>query len=43
MRPSDTPLPYGDNRKLREQTGWQPAYPLRRPLADIYAAATAAA
>ena len=26
MRPSDVPLIYADNRKLRAQTGWEPIY-----------------
>lgn len=26
MRPSDVPIIYADNRKLKQQTGWQPTY-----------------
>jgi len=39
MRPSDVPLLYGDNRKLREHTGWSPKIPLQQTLKDVYAAA----
>lgn len=38
MRPSDTPVSFGDNTKLREATGWEPRYTLRRSLQDVYAA-----
>lgn len=39
MRPSDTPLSYGDNGKLRKTTGWEQRIPLRRSIRDIYEAA----
>lgn len=39
MRPSDVPVFYGDNAKLRAQTGWQPQIALDRSLRDIYEAA----
>lgn len=35
MRPADVPVLYGDNTKLREQTGWAPQIPLRRTLQDV--------
>lgn len=43
MRPLDTPLFVGDNKKLRDATGWAPHVPLRQSLRDVYdpAAATA--
>jgi len=34
QRPSDIPLLLGDNSKLREQTGWEPAIPIEKTLAD---------
>ena len=37
MRPSDVPLMYGSNEKLRAATGWKPQIPLRRSLQDVYA------
>ena len=37
MRPSDVPLMYGSNEKLRAATGWEPQIPLRRSLQDVYA------
>lgn len=37
MRPADVPLLCGDNRRLRERTGWEPRIPLRASLQDIYA------
>ncbi|MBV8117860.1 MAG: GDP-mannose 4,6-dehydratase [Candidatus Eremiobacteraeota bacterium] len=43
MRPSDVPVAYGDNTKLRRDTGWSPKIPLRQSLQDVYAAAQAAA
>ncbi|HLI94964.1 MAG TPA: GDP-mannose 4,6-dehydratase [Candidatus Baltobacteraceae bacterium] len=36
MRPSDVPLLYGCNDKLRAATGWSPRVPLRRTLQDVY-------
>ena len=36
MRPVDVPLMYGDNAKLREETGWAPSIPLRRSLQDVF-------
>ncbi len=37
MRPSDTPVSYGDNSRLREATGWKPAIPFEQTLADTLA------
>jgi len=37
LRPSDIPISFGDNAKLRDATGWSPQYPLSRSLADVYA------
>jgi GDP-4-dehydro-6-deoxy-D-mannose reductase len=34
-RPSDPPLLLGDPRRLRERTGFEPAIPLSRSLADL--------
>jgi GDP-4-dehydro-6-deoxy-D-mannose reductase len=39
MRPSDVQLFIGNNRKLREATGWEPEIPFQRSIKDIYAAA----
>lgn len=39
MRPSDVPISYGSNQKLRLITGWEPHVPLIQTLKDIYAAA----
>jgi GDP-4-dehydro-6-deoxy-D-mannose reductase len=39
MRPSDVPLVYGSNEKLREACGWTAHIPLRRSLQDVYAGA----
>jgi len=36
MRPSDNPFVVGDPTKLRERTGWRPAYSLDATLRDIY-------
>jgi len=36
MRPSDVPLSYGDNRKLRDQTGWRPQISLDDSLRAIW-------
>jgi GDP-4-dehydro-6-deoxy-D-mannose reductase len=36
MRPADVPLMYGDNAKLRADTGWSPQIPLRRTLQDVF-------
>lgn len=38
MRPSDVPLFYGGNEKLRARTGWQPRIVLRDSLLEIYEA-----
>jgi len=35
MRPSDVPLTYADNQKLKEKTGWQPTYTLKKSLEDV--------
>ncbi|HTA37860.1 MAG TPA: GDP-mannose 4,6-dehydratase [Candidatus Acidoferrales bacterium] len=43
MRPLDTPLFVGDNRKLRDATGWTPEVPLRHSLRDVYESAVAGA
>ena len=37
LRPSDVPLAYGDNAKLRAATDWVPRYSLDRSLRDAYA------
>jgi GDP-4-dehydro-6-deoxy-D-mannose reductase len=39
MRPSDNPLSYGDNTKLRAVTAWKPRYSLTQSLQDVYAEA----
>lgn len=39
MRPSDTPVAFGDNTKLRTATGWEPRISLRASIRDIYEAA----
>lgn len=36
-RPADIPVLIGDNRKLREATGWTPVIPFRQTLADVLA------
>ena len=36
LRPSDTPEMVGDNSRLREATGWEPAIPLTTTLRDVY-------
>jgi GDP-4-dehydro-6-deoxy-D-mannose reductase len=41
MRPSDVPLSYGDNTRLREATGWTPQRSLPESLRDVYADARA--
>jgi GDP-4-dehydro-6-deoxy-D-mannose reductase len=41
LRPSDVPLAYGDNAKLRAATGWEPRYTLAQSLRDVYADARA--
>ncbi|MGH7709526.1 MAG: GDP-mannose 4,6-dehydratase [Vulcanimicrobiaceae bacterium] len=41
MRPSDLPVSYGDNEKLRVATGWTPTYTLMMSLRDVYADARA--
>jgi GDP-4-dehydro-6-deoxy-D-mannose reductase len=40
MRPSDNPLSYGDNTKLRAVTGWKPRFTLAQSLQDVYAEAS---
>ena len=42
MRPADVPVIYGDNRKLKAATGWEPHYELARSLRDVYEDARAA-
>jgi GDP-4-dehydro-6-deoxy-D-mannose reductase len=37
LRPSDVPISYGDNTKLREAVGWRPAFTLQESLCDVYA------
>lgn len=34
QRPSDIPLLYGDNSRVREDVGWQPSIPLEQTLRD---------
>jgi GDP-4-dehydro-6-deoxy-D-mannose reductase len=41
MRPSDVPLSYGDNARLRAATGWAPRLSLPESLRDVYADAQA--
>jgi GDP-4-dehydro-6-deoxy-D-mannose reductase len=41
LRPSDVPLAYGDNAKLRAATAWEPRYTLAQSLRDVYADARA--
>lgn len=36
LRPVDITKRVGDNRKLRETTGWQPVIPMERTLNDLY-------
>jgi len=42
MRPADVPVIYGDNRKLKAATGWEPRFTLARSLRDVYEDARAA-
>ncbi len=35
LRKVDIPLLLGDNKKIREETGWQPEIPLRQTLTDL--------
>lgn len=37
MRPSDVPLVYGSNAKIRAAVQWSPQIPLRHSLQDVYA------
>lgn len=37
MRPSDSPVVYGDSGKLTQATGWQPEIPLETTLSDVIA------
>jgi GDP-4-dehydro-6-deoxy-D-mannose reductase len=41
MRPSDVPLFYGDNSRLRAATGWAPRLSLGESLRDVYTDAQA--
>ncbi len=41
LRPADVPVLYGDNRKLKDATGWEPRYSLAASLRDVYRAALA--
>ncbi len=34
LRPNDTPVVVADASKLRQETGWKPAFTLRQSLAD---------
>jgi GDP-4-dehydro-6-deoxy-D-mannose reductase len=36
MRPSDVPISFGSNARLRERTGWEPSISLEDSLRDIY-------
>lgn len=36
MRPSDVPILYGSNEKVRSATGWSPRIALRQTLQDVY-------
>ena len=36
MRPADVPVMYGNNERLRSQTGWSETIALRRSLQDVY-------
>ena len=36
LRPSDNPVSYGDNTKLRAATDWEPRYTLAQSLRDVY-------
>ncbi len=42
VRAVDVPRMIGDNSRLRETTGWEPAYSLEQTLADVLAAARVA-
>ena len=35
LRPTDEPIIVGDNTRLREQVGWQPAMPIEKTLEDM--------
>jgi GDP-4-dehydro-6-deoxy-D-mannose reductase len=35
IRPSDVPIIYGDNSKLRSQTGWEPIYKFEESLQRV--------
>lgn len=37
LRPSDTPIIYGDRAKLTRDTGWQPEIPIEVTLSDVIA------
>lgn len=37
FRPSDSPVLYGDNSRLREETGWSPAIPFEQTVTDFVA------
>jgi len=36
LRKADIPLLLGDNRKIREETGWMPKIPLEKTLRDLF-------
>ncbi len=36
LRPIDITIRIGDNRKIKEATGWQPVIPMERTLEDLY-------
>lgn len=36
FRPLDIPILWGDNSKIRQQTGWQPKYEIDQTLNDLY-------
>ena len=36
FRPLDIPILWGDNAKLKRQTGWSPEYDIERTLEDLY-------
>ena len=36
FRPLDIPILWGDNSKIKQQTGWQPEYGIERTLRELY-------
>lgn len=40
FRPSDAPVLYGANSRLRAETGWQPTIPLEQTIADFVSASS---